>query len=306
MNKLVGILALAVAGTACQHQTPPTQAGAALPLATTAAPAPAPNAPPAVAPLPQTPQLLRQYSLVSLLETAADSLPTSGAHIFNGFFGAAHQRIEVVFTSVQPVARQPGQYRVRGKNRYKGIITPFAGTLVFDQVVAQPRLTAQELADGHGQLENQPAMYTTVGHFVLREDSTRRNAGVFRGQAAIDWHVNAAGELKKESQTGNTLTHNGGIKFEGTWAAYGTHQQKPVVWVEDIFEYGPQVFNDFAIGERDIDFNPKYAKLGWNTYWTNDEWWGDSTKTVPNANLPRTILFTPPVVRADDSATTAE
>ena len=27
------------------------------------------------------------------------------------------------------------------------------------------------------------------------------------------------------------------------------------------------------IGARDAHINPRYARVGWNTYWQNDEWW---------------------------------
>jgi hypothetical protein len=144
-------------------------------------------------------------------------------------------------------------------------------------------------------------MYTAVGRFVLREDSTRKNAGVFQGSAALDVYLHPKRGLQLISRSGRTLTRNGEAKFEGTWTPYGAASPKPVVWVENIFGYGPQVFNNFTIGERDPDFNPKYAKLGWNTYWTNDEWWTESYRdTARSAPLPH-LAFTPPVAGPHDS-----
>lgn len=310
MKKLFGVLVLAMAGTACQQQAPPTQHVAdAAPVSTVstdnrvaAAVASAAGAPLA----PGQQRLLQQHDLSLLLETTADRGPNGSIHVFNGFFGPSHRRIEVIFTEVQRDANQPTRYYLRGKNRYKGIITPFAGTFTITQLADQPHFTKQELAEGYDREVNQASLYTAVGYCVLREDSTYKNSGVFRGQLALDWWVNPDGELRQSSRTSRTLTQNGGIKFDGQWLPYGQATAKSVVWVEDIFAYGPHILNNFAIGERDPDFNPKYAKLGWNTYWTNDEWWGDSTKTVPTASRPRTTLFSPPVVRADDSATTAD
>ena len=46
----------------------------------------------------------------------------------------------------------------------------------------------------------------------------------------------------------------------------------------DIFLLSPSLIKDFGIGDRGAQVNPKYAKLGWNELWENDEWWADSPK----------------------------
>jgi hypothetical protein len=303
MKKLFALFALATVGTACQHQAPPTQDGAATagrPLATAAIASAAEKAP-------AIPQFLVQHDLARLLQTVTDLNSDGGPHIYNGFFGPSHRRIELVFTQVSRKEDQPNVYYIKGKNRYKGVITPFVGTLVLTQMVEQPHYSKKELAgsdDPNAYADpalDKEAMYTAVGSFVLREDSTRKNAGVFRGSAALDVHLDPARGVRLETRTGRTLTRNGEAKFEGVWTPYGPASPKPVVWVENIFGYGPQVFNNFAIGERDPDFNPKYAKLGWNTYWTNDEWWTEGYRdTAQTAPLPH-LAFTPPVAGPNDS-----
>jgi hypothetical protein len=50
--------------------------------------------------------------------------------------------------------------------------------------------------------------------------------------------------------------------------------------VQNIFYFQQDIFRDFIIGERDMDFNPKYAKLGWNSYWENEEWWAEPGKVT--------------------------
>lgn len=302
MKKLFGLLALAAAGPACQHQAPPTQAVATtarLPLAT--AQAPVAEAAPAI------PQFLAQHNLARVLQTVTDVKSDGGPHIYNGFFGPSHRRIEVVFTQVSRDENRPNVYYIQGKNRYKGVITPFAGTLVLAQLVEQPHYSRKELAEiDDGSLYVDPdldklTMYTAVGNFVLREDSTRKNAGVFRGSAALDVHLTPDRGLQLASRTGRTLTRSGEAKFEGAWTPYGAASPKPVVWVENILAYGPQVFNNFTIGERDPDFNPKYAKLGWNTYWTNDEWWTEGYRDTARAAPLAHLAFTPPVAGPHDS-----
>jgi len=288
MKKLLALLALALAGTACQQQAPTTQAAAA---PETAAPRLVPvvnktnrPAPAAVSPLSATArELLRRYDFSPLLgmsQGEGDPRP----HRQDGFFGAAHRRIEVVFTDVRRDENQPDIYYLRGKNRYKGTITPFAGTLTIVKVVEQPKLTRTDMAGAEDDPQNEPYAYTAVGRFVLREDSSRQQSGVFRGEAALDWAV-IAGKLQQYTQTSRTLTQGGNFKFEGTWTQYGATEAKPVVWVENIFGFDQSrhILKDFVFGERDPEFNPKYAKLGWNEYWTNDEWWADAPK--PTASL---------------------
>jgi hypothetical protein len=306
MKKLLGIFALAAAGTACQ-QTQPTQAIAAIAERPSQAAAPASVAEEA----PAIPQFLAQHNLASLLQTVTDIKSAGGPHIYNGFFGPSHRRIEVVFTQVSRDEDRPNVYSIQGKNRYKGVITPFGGTLVLTQLVEQPHYSKRELAgtdDPMGYLDpglDKLPMYTAVGSFVLREDSAHKNAGVFRGHAALDVYLDPTHGLRLASRTGRTLTRSGNAKFEGTWLPYGAASPKPVVWVEDIFSYGPHILNNFSVGERDPDFNPKYAKLGWNTYWTNDEWWTEGYRdTVRSAPLRR-VLFSPPsVATASDSTMT--
>lgn len=303
MKKLYALLALATVGTACQHQAPPTQAGAI--------PAGRPRTATAVGPVakeqPAIPQFLAQHNLARLLQTVTDLKSDGGPHIYNGFFGPSHRRIELVFTQVVRDEDHPNVYYLKGRNRYKRVITPFAGKLVLTQLVEQPHYSKKELA-GEVDLNeyvdpdlNKEAMYTAVGSFVLREDSTHKNAGVFRGSVALDVYLDPAHGLRLASRTGRTLTRSGEAKFEGVWTPYGPASSKPVVWVENIFGYGPHILNNFSIGERDPDFNPKYAKLGWNTYWTNDEWWTEGYRDTAQTAPPPHVAFVPPVASNRDS-----
>jgi hypothetical protein len=51
----------------------------------------------------------------------------------------------------------------------------------------------------------------------------------------------------------------------------------------DLEEISRDIVPDFNIGERGFMLNPKYAHLGWDKYWQNDEWWADSPQ--PSLNL---------------------
>ncbi|RSK45058.1 hypothetical protein [Hymenobacter rigui] len=117
--------------------------------------------------------------------------------------------------------------------------------------------------------------YSSLGTFTLREDASYKGAGVFNGEVLIDFSVDERGNLKPFSRNIKQNTRGGYVLFKGTWMNAESRQQKPVLWVQNIFDYQQDIFRDFIIGERDIDFNPKYAKLGWDTYWQNEEWWAE-------------------------------
>jgi hypothetical protein len=53
---------------------------------------------------------------------------------------------------------------------------------------------------------------------------------------------------------------------------------KPVIWSRDLFRIGNGILKDFSYGERDVEINPKYRHLGWDTFWSGDEWWTDAPK----------------------------
>lgn len=221
-------------------------------------------------------ELLRNTDLTPLLRTTQDE----GNEVLNGFFGADHYRIAFVVTDVRRDPARPTVYYLQGKDQYKGRVTPFAGTFTVRRFGEQPFYTAKQLAEApkEWELSNKPGYYTTVGDFVLREDSTRRGAGVFQGQLALDWHRQTQPTLALECRNEQGSTQGGEIKYEGTWTNYRTRRVTPVVWVKDLMTYNnaKEVLADFNVGERGVEVNPKYAKLGWSSYWENDEWWADT------------------------------
>lgn len=280
MKNLPLFLALAAAGSACQPQASSPDAAAQKAAAPAVVPVnyrpQAALVPPAAALSPASLALLRRHNLAPLLQAKEEG--DSALTVQNGFFGTGRYRIEMAFTSVQRDARQPNVFRVRGKSRYKKVITPFSGLVTITQLIKQPTYTAKEVAEGS---QNQPNMYTAIGSYELREDATQRGAGIFRGKVALDVLLDQDGSTREMMQTMHTLTQGGGLKYDGSWTNNATGRMQPAMWVRNIFAYqGPQVFSDFTVGERDVDFNPKYAKLGWNTYWQNDEWWVDAPKAT--------------------------
>ena len=216
---------------------------------------------------PETRQFLAKYNVGSLL-LRQDEGP------LNGFIGPDHYRIEIVFTKVTCDSLEPANYRVEGKSRFKKNILPFRGCIVIDQVIDQPKVTKQEQIafEGRANYENQPNAYSAFGHFTLREDSLKNGAGLFKGNIFVDFAVNETGLFIHE-QSPRSASKYGGITFEGNWTSFATRQSKLFACAYYIWSYGETVLKNFNVGERGPEVNPKYAKLGWDTYWENEEWW---------------------------------
>lgn len=293
MKKPFWILALTWATAACQHNSPPMHAAVHKTASVASASSQKPISKP-IALVPKdtlTPEMLavlQRYDFSPLLQTVHGTDSVAGSHALNGFFGPDHYRIEVVFTRVKRDSVQPTVYHLQGQYRYKSVITPFAGSLTITQLVDQLPYSAARIAmakkDGY-ELQNDPNLYSVLGAFELREEAIHRGGSIFSGQFAMDWKIDDNGLLAQGSRDNEGPTQGGGVKFESIRTNEATHRTDSTVWVDNIFAYAGvrHVLQDFLIGERDPDFNPKYAKLGWNSYWENDEWWADSPK--PSLNL---------------------
>ncbi|MGI4862986.1 MAG: hypothetical protein ACRYFZ_03630 [Janthinobacterium lividum] len=282
MKKLLAVVALASAVAACQQAGHPDGSSRSSPAAgppvvavsqKTASPTAAPTAAPADA---ESADFLRRYDLADLLQNK-EGQPEGQVEAMNGFYGPDHYRLEVALLRMERDPQHPNHYLVQGKDRYKGVITPLAGSLTLTQV----RVRQQTVIDENGKPEVTKA-YAVSGTYELREDPTTHGAGVFRGRVAVDmmlYEGRPVGESLSDS-----LSKGGMTTFDGTWTSLSTGQRKPATWVANLFNYqGPQIASDFFIGERDPSINPKYAKLGWNKFWENDEWWTDSPGTLASS-----------------------
>lgn len=301
MRKLFA-LALALAGAACQPQaTSTTTATTAPPVAVaTAQPAsPAKAAPPlpvlfAAADTLTRPmrELLRTQDLAPLWQCLEQSA-NSDRNSFGGFFGADHYHFAMVLTRAVRDAADPAVYHVAGKSRYfqSHNIRPFTGTLTVRRVAdlsypgfleAMARREENAADSLHGRT------YTAHARLQLRED-TRANSGVFEGEAVLDFYVvpgqkpGYVGVFAFDGTDDRLPTRGGGVVLRGQRRNETTGQVKPFIVSPDVAAVAPFVFKDFFLDERMGEINPKYQHLGWNEYWTNDEWWADSPK--PSLNM---------------------
>lgn len=278
MKTLVFSLLGLGAGAGCQPESAPrlrsatvapTHVAAAAPVATAA------TIDTPVQPDSLTLAVLRQYDPGPLLQHINSGQQNEPVRAMNGFFGADLYHLEVALSSVRRSPQQPGLYVVQGKDRYKGVITPLAGTVRFGTV----RLDTVHATDYAGR-RVVATSYTFLGTYELREAAASPGAGIFRGQLVVQASPDDEGGLLAESVS-DSLSRGGMVLFDGTWTSRATKQAKAAVWVGDLYHYrGHQVAADFFIGEREPAINPKYAKLGWTDYWENDEWWADSPRPI--------------------------
>jgi hypothetical protein len=189
----------------------------------------------------------------------------------NGFYGADRYRIEFIFTSIERRVNDPSVYAVTGKNKYKKTISDYAGVMEIKEVYAfsDPNLRADEIADlGYEK------MYALVGEFRFHEDSTLKTSGLFSGKFQVDVGKMKDGGTQLWFFSPDSPAEGSGYRFDGNWTSYRNAQlNKPVIWSRDLFRFANDILQEFSYGERDIEINPKYRHLGWDTFWEGDEWW---------------------------------
>jgi len=248
------------------------------PVANVAATAPQPSSNLVAADTLTTPMrsLLQAYNLADLWRGCDPEARDSTASVLDGFFGPDHYRISFVFTQVLRDNADPSLFHVSGKNRYKQQVTPFNGVL---------RVT--KLADlEHRYLDLVPEDsltqgYTATASFTLQESAATSNAGKFIGTGILDFYLIPPSKVGYAQIMGGEdgPARGQGLLFKGHWTSSKTGQEKELLVARDVFSIAPDVLKNFAIGERDATINPKYAKLGWDKYWENDEWWAETSKS---------------------------
>ncbi|MBO2011660.1 hypothetical protein [Hymenobacter negativus] len=191
--------------------------------------------------------------------------------VLNGCFGYDGRRLEFVFTTVQADAKSPGRYLVAGKFRCYGDVTPFRGSIELQQV---QRLTT-DLAAPTEITEAKAPTYCATGSFALQATSQRGLGGQFNGRLALDFTLTPSNQARLAPYTTNPATRNGGLLFDGQWRENATTETTvPAIWKQGI-AVTQQVLSRFQIGERDVFINPQYARVGWDNFWKNEEWWAE-------------------------------
>jgi hypothetical protein len=205
---------------------------------------------------------------------------TNGSPL-NGFFGPDNYRIEFVITEVKQDAYNVNIYHVKGKNRHKGMITPFEGEISIIDIASfsDPNIIPTYLTD-----LNVKGLYALNGTFQLRENPTAKFSGIFEGKFLTEVSLNADRidgglSINEWYYSENLPSHGAGLRYDGKWTNYSDpNDAKNVVWASDFFRFANEILKDFSYGEREVEINEKYRNLGWQTLWDGEEWWQDAEK----------------------------
>jgi hypothetical protein len=205
---------------------------------------------------------------------------------FEGFFGPDHYHFAMAFTKVTRDPANPAVYHVAGKCRYRKNIRPFSGTLTVRQIanLAYPGfLQAKAIQEERAADSVAGRTYTARAQLQLREEQ-KENSGIFEGEILLDFYTvpgqrpNFVTVYDHEGINERFPTRGSGLLLRGKRLNATTGQVKSFTVAPWVATVAPDVFKDFMLDERMGEINPKYAKLGWNEYWNNDEWWADSPK----------------------------
>ncbi|RSK43651.1 hypothetical protein EI293_12275 [Hymenobacter perfusus] len=294
------VLMLALLGWlgSCQPQQPtanrPAAALPAPPLPPSRYQVALPVPPPTPAALPDSAltRFLQRYAVAPLLQSVRNSQEVTP---YNGFFGSDRHRIEVVLLRVRPDAAQPRRLLVTGKSRFKGEIKDLQGFIELTALQRQPALNKAEQAyEKHLESMRMVTVvrlpgaakavghYTLTGHFDWQEVA---GTGRFAGRAVLDIATTDRQGLWSGSLRKTAGARGADLLFDGQWTNGPSGPAKPFILVENVTGFAEHVLEDFEVGERDIVINPKYARLGWDSYWENDEWWAEPMKSTARANI---------------------
>jgi len=301
MKNLIWTLMLAANASAC-HQQKPASIVAATAHSAAAPPVAGEKALPTLFAAADTltepmRRLLREYDLSKLWQ--GETKERQLAPTLQGFFGPDHYRFALAFTSVVRDKQHPEVYHLWGKCRYRKNIRPFAGTLTVRQIVdleapwdydeftpqSQDTTLTEAAATDSMTVQYERARrlshpYTLRAELQLQEKFAENN-GIFLGEAILNFFVASSKRLGyiTAPEVNKGMPANGSaMLLHGSRRNLTTREVKTFVVADDVFAAAPEVYKDFGIGDRGGEINPKYARLGWNELWENDEWWADSPK----------------------------
>jgi hypothetical protein len=215
-------------------------------------------------------------AMAFLTENNLDTLFHTG-YPLNGFYGEDRYRIEYLFETTKRDDKDPTLFHVKGRNRYKKVITAFEGTIRITQLseFTDPNLDTIEVNDMHVK-----KFYAAQGEFELKEDPTLKTSGVFKGKLKMEFNTRTDEyPIDFWFQSEQLPSGGGGYRMDGTWTSYVKKDMvKPVILAHDLFRFANDILKDFSYGEREVEINPKYRSLGWESFWENDEWWHEAEK----------------------------
>lgn len=239
-------------------------------------------------------RLLREYDLAKLWE--GDTRERKENPTLQGFFGPDHYRFALAITDARRDSQRPDVYHVQGKCRYRKNIRSFSGTITVRQIAdaeiyysphdnsfypphndTMPGDTVQAIYE---RAVSEAQCYTLRAQLQLRE-APAENSGIFEGEAVLNFYTAPGprtGYAGAPALTDNEPARGSSLLMRGARRNVSTRQIKQFVIADDVFAAAPDVLNNFGVGDRGFQINPKYNKMGWSELWENQEWWADSPK----------------------------
>ncbi len=214
--------------------------------------------------------LLRRHYLSLIWARADYGEPSDRA--MEGFYGPDNYRIAFYFDQVRRDSLHPERFWVQGRNRYRRVITPFAGTM-----------TVRAIFRAVLDRTNRPASADTVqayavrAAYALREDPATKGAGVYQGEALLDIYEFAHGALHA-GDLGNVgyypPNQGGGLIFRGAWTDAKTGRRRAAAWADNLQMVTPPAVRQEQLANGPYgDLDPALAHRGWDEEWMTDQWW---------------------------------
>jgi len=222
---------------------------------------------------------LRAYDLTPLWANA--DYNKSADQAMEGFYGPDYYRIAFYYDQVRQDSLIPEKFWVRGRNRYRRVITPFTGTITVRAIFKA------QLGSANFQPADTVRAFVVRAYYELREDPTTKGAGVYRGEALLDVLETPLGGAHQGDLYGTGYyqladpNQGGGLTFNGNWTNNKTGRQCFAAWSPNLQRVTPvPILEEQQVGGPTGDVDPVLVKHGWNELADNDEWW--------NANGPPT------------------
>lgn len=293
MKKTLYPFLLSLLMAACQQHKPAGQTAAASPalpgsnVSVAGSQAVGPPVAPANSLTAEMRATLRQVDLSKLLLAPQPGFSMA----LDGFFGTNPQRLSLAILQASRDSLRPELVHVRGKARWQKQVTSFAGDICFtrladyfdqDLLLSQGEESfVQDTVGEAGNITNARA-YSASATFRLLSEAPA--SYVLTGETLLDFWLTDKGitGLVHSPAEGAILekapTKGSGLLLAGRWQDAADKAGRPFLVSSDVFLLSPGLIQDFGVGDRGAQVNPKYAKLGWSNYWENDEWWADSPK----------------------------
>ena len=188
------------------------------------------------------------------------------AHRILGIIGDNYQRLQMKFLRIEKNENNPAEYIVCGQSKVNNNICNFKGKIVVEKIQETIRFR-------HGLDNMYKGKYLVSGmltaKYILHEDSTQNNAGLFAGTLHSLWYIDNENNLRYDDMFSFSDRYYNNA-FVGTWQAHRGRKKK----ICNFGEYRiPFIKPDFDVGSGEFYPNPKYKNNGWQKYdYPEEEW----------------------------------